>query len=445
MKKAKSLFLFAIIAAMFSSLLVGRSFKGNAPVELEAAETDLAPRGGYSGSIFYVNGNNTYFKAGEADLAVYFFNSESDNAWGDKVSYRCFSDVLRVMIAYKDGQAKQWSNLIITRYNPNMNPATDGWNGVIDQTNDIKFSSLLYYQNTFTITGKNDGKLQYGVYSSKYYGVPAEQHMYLDLSAFPNWEEGNAKFAIYFGCPNSTNESNWSQSYYGGYHAAFCWKVEGQDNPHLYECVVPFIGQPGSGTIWNLVIAVRINPEAVMPNWDQKWNQTQDLSYSSLNSNANMIRITDWNQGLLDTENIISKEDRLGFYGQYFLDTVSCSGTGLTDSTTLAQWQAVKDQYMNMSRTYQGDIWTTQSDEDGSLIAKAMARYDYIVLFKQYNHEDFINRAESPNKTVFPTELMGFVANSKTPNTMMYIILVVALLIPTITIPVIIILKKRFH
>ncbi len=34
-----------------------------------------------------------------------------------------------------------------------------------------------------------------------------------------------------------------------------------------------------------------------------------------------------------------------------------------------------------------------------TLLAQAIKRYDYIVLYKKSNHEDFINRKDSPKKT----------------------------------------------
>ena len=97
----------------------------------------------------------------------------------------------------------------------------------------------------------------------------------------------------------------------------------------------------------------------------------------------------------INPENAISKATRLNFYGQYFLDTVSCSGNGNSDATTSSQWDAVKAEYKNhLSFDFQGGVWTTLADKTGSTIAQAMYRYDYIVFYKHYEHEDFINRAD---------------------------------------------------
>lgn len=384
--------------------------------EASADSTTLYPRNGNSGNILYVNGSSTYFNSGQADLAVYYFNSASDYAWSDKVSYRVFNDILRVMIPYKDGVSKTWSKYIVCRYNPSMDPATDGFAGVYNQTNDIEVSSMLYAHNTVNITGYDGDKMTYAFSSNDYYGIKNENHMYLDLSGFTSWEEGDAKFAIYFACPSGANESRWSQAYsLEGYYASFCWKVNGQDNDHLYECIVPSI-YPSGTNLWNLVIAVRYNPVASQPGWDNVWNQTQNLSFNANNHNSNIIHINDWNNGQLDTTNKISEATRLEFYGRYFLNTVTCSGNGNSDATTSAMWNAVKDEYIyHLSRIYQGDVWTCTADSEGSLIAQAMARYDYIVLYKQYNHNDFINRQDSPNKTEYASMNTLLLNNNTNP------------------------------
>lgn len=401
MKKFIKYFLLSFAALGIFGVSV--SIESRAASITYADKTTPTPRTGSSGTLMFVNGNGN-FKKGEANLAIYCFNSESDNAWSDSVDYRVSGDTIRIMIPYKNGVAKTWSKYIVCRYNPSMNPTVNGWSGVYNQSDDIYFSSFINNQNTITVTGINNDKVTIAELKSyiDYYGILADNHMYLDLSGFTSWEDGYAKFAIYFANPGSTNESRWGESYYNEtYYTSFCWKVNGQDNDHLYECVIPNI-YSGGKCIWNTVIAARLDPAAETPNWEQKWNQTGDLIYSSSNDNANMIRITGWNDGYLDKDNSIAKDTRLNFYGQYFLNNVSCSGHGNSDSTTSTMWDAVKYEYEHqLSKTFQGDVWTTIADEEGSLIAQAMARYDYIVLYKHYDHSDFINRQESPNKTVY--------------------------------------------
>ena len=420
-------------------------FRNASSKSVAADESTNYPRNGESGNILYVNGSSTYFNTGEADLAVYYFNSESDNAWSDKVSYRCFGDILRVMIPYKDGVRKTWAKYIVCRYNPAMDPASNGWDGVYNKTEDISCSSMMYAQNTVNITGYSDGKMTYSFSSNNYYGVQSYNHMYLDLSGFTSWENGNAKFAIYFAYPNSNNESRWSLSNSsGGYYSSFCWKVNGQTNNHLYECIVP--AYSNNSCLWNLVIAVRFDPVQGEPGWYNAWNQTQNLSFNSGNHNANMIRINDWDNGQLDTVNIISRQTRVEFFGRYFLDTVSCSGNGNSDSTTSSMWEAVKNEYVyHLTTDEQGDVWTCAGDEEGSLVAQAMARYDYIIFFKEYNHEDFINRQDSSNKTEYSSIKSVILSNNSNFEYSWLVIMIIALGSITCVLGLVVIKKRKIR
>ena len=426
MKKIlKHIFLLSLLAGMIG---FGLAASNNKVEKAEADEVTIYSRNGESGNLIFINGGGTYFKDGEADVAIYCQGS-SMSAWSDRVSYRMYGDYLRVMIPYYNGNRVTWSKFTVCRYNPSMNPSESGFSGVYNQTNDINFSDLMYAQNVVNITGYVEGRMNYAFSTTQYYGVKAENHMYLDLSNFTSWEEENAKFGLYFAYPQSTNESRWSQQYStGGYYSSFCWKVNGQDNNHLYECVVPNIYGGDSRNIWNLVIAVRFSSSATEPNWDNKWNQTQDLKFNQSVSNANMIVINDWNSGYLDVDNSIAKDTRLEFYGKYFNDTVACSGHGNSDSTTSEMWNAVKYEYEHhLSRFFEGDVWTTTANPDGNMIEKAMARYDYIVLYKQYAHEDFMNRQESPNKTVY-SSIYNFAYNPTNNPTLIIIIIAISIL-----------------
>ena len=193
-----------------------------------------------------------------------------------------------------------------------------------------------------------------------------------------------------------------------------------------------------------MVIAVRFNPNTPYPAWVDNgvvWNKTQDLIFTSNNHNSNIIRINDWNSGeLLDQQYSISKETRIGFFGQYFLDTVTCSGTGNTDATTSTMWNNVKAAYNHLARGFQGTVWTTVANVEGTIIQQAMARYDYIVLYKQYNHEDFINRAD-PNSGADHSSNNQLVINNIDNNEKMTLIIILASIM-TLSVITLIVLKK---
>lgn len=72
-----------------------------------------------------------------------------------------------------------------------------------------------------------------------------------------NWTQANARFAAYFFTPGE------------------CWvDMTDPDSDGTYECEVP------EG--YSNVIFCRMNPETTENNWDNKWNQTSDLSLRDL-------------------------------------------------------------------------------------------------------------------------------------------------------------------
>ena len=102
--------------------------------------------------------------------------------------------------------------------------------------------------------------------------IPAGTVLYLVPSA--NWNESNARFAAYF---------------FGS--AGNAWvsmtKVAGESN--LYEVTAP------AGT-WTNVIFCRMNPSASANNWNNKWNQTSDLTYNGT-SNCYTVKEGTWDKG----------------------------------------------------------------------------------------------------------------------------------------------------
>lgn len=408
MKKITKLF---SILSLF--LLVGVAaplISSNKVSNVSAASDIPYPGNGRSGTLMFVNGKGEFFVRGVANLAIICKDSNGREAWSEQSDYRISGDDIRVVLPYYNGQGVTWSHFKICRYNPNMNPQTDGYSGCYNTSDWVGFSVMSPRgQNTMRVDGYDNDYLVISPFmdQNRSWGIAPDSHIYLDLSRFTGWENDEAKFAFYFACPEFNNSNAWGQSYYDGtYYTSFCWKVNGQDNPHLYECVVPSVN---NNKLWNLVIALRFSKDTVSPSFESAWNTTGNLTFVKDTSESNIIAVTDWNSGEIDAENIITKASRLDFYGQYFMDTVVCSGSGDKDSTTEEMWNKVRYEYEHqLSRTYQGDIWTTVADKSttASRIAQAMARYDYIVLYKtEYGHYDFINRKESPNKTVYEARL----------------------------------------
>ncbi len=101
--------------------------------------------------------------------------------------------------------------------------------------------------------------------------IPAGTVLYLVPSA--NWNQSNARFAAYF--------------FGSGEAWVSMTKVAGQSN--LYQVTVP------SGS-WTNVIFCRMNPSASANNWNNKWNQTSDLTYNGT-SNCYTVKEGTWDKG----------------------------------------------------------------------------------------------------------------------------------------------------
>ena len=101
--------------------------------------------------------------------------------------------------------------------------------------------------------------------------IPAGTKLYLTPNA--NWKQDNARFAAYF----FGNGDAWVSM----------TKVEGETD--LYEVVSP------SKEFTN-VIFCRMNPSASANNWNNKWNQTADLTYDG-SLNHYTVKEGTWDKG----------------------------------------------------------------------------------------------------------------------------------------------------
>ena len=102
--------------------------------------------------------------------------------------------------------------------------------------------------------------------------IPGGTKLYLVPSA--NWNQSNARFAAYF--------------FGDGEAWVSMTKVAGQSN--LYEVTSP------AGKNFTNVIFCRMNPSASANNWNNKWNQTSDLTYNGT-SNCYTVKEGTWDKG----------------------------------------------------------------------------------------------------------------------------------------------------
>ena len=61
-----------------------------------------------------------------------------------------------------------------------------------------------------------------------------------------------------------------------------------------------------------------------------------------------------------------------------------------------------------------------------SLLSQAITSYDYIVFYKQYAHEDFINRQDSATITQYSYNQTLYSPTKKDKNTLLIVVIVVS-------------------
>ena len=187
--------------------------------------------------------------------AAYFF--DNGEKWVDMVK---FTDNL-----YATEKQSGFPKVIFVRLNPN-NPE-NSWDNKYNQTGNMTIGSQQYCIIPFDVW---DGSAVWSDNttfdaSGKYYLVPND-----------NWKSDNAWFATYF-FNNSTNQNTWVKM------------TQFSTNPVYYEVVIP------SGT-WPNLIFCRMNKSASSTDWNNVWNQTNDLSKPSSN-NFYTVAAGAWSKG----------------------------------------------------------------------------------------------------------------------------------------------------
>ena len=434
-KIIKYLLLLPLIAGAFS---VSSRINERKPAEVSADSVRPYPYSGGESSIIFVSGG---MFSKDYPVAIYVWNDRG-SAWSNKCDYT-IDGAYPVVLPPTNGA--NWSKFIVTKYNKYYEPSSDSFNGVAKQSGDQSISMFMARSQNLIYVSENESGISVSetLGYKEFYGVRGDTHFYLDLKDNSNWREANAKYAIYFAHSNNFNKKeDWSLSNSSdGYYLSHMWKVTGQSNENLYECIVP----GGSSTLWNLAIAVRFDPVQAYPGWYNVWNQTDDINFNSSNHTANMIYINSSGNGEIYPEHAISKETRLNFFGQYLLDTISCSGNGNSDATTNEQWNAVKAEYKtHLSTSFQGGVWTAIADKTGNTLAQAIYRYDYILFYKHYEHEDFINRAD-PNSGYQPLSSNEYISAIYTPtdNKKLAMYIVIISLVSISSVGLLLVVKRK--
>ena len=189
-------------------------------------------KGTYSNNAKTNDYKQLYFKpsadwyTSNARFAVYAFKDGSGNKWynlDDKYS----GDVYKVWVS------TSYNEIILCRMNPKY--TTNSWNS--DSQSDH------VWNQTVDLTIPSDG--------NNVFTIESVNKIYLKPNS--NWKQSNARFAAYF----FGNGETWVS-------------MTDSDGDGIYECEIP------SG--YTKVIFCRMNPGASANNWNNKWNQTGDLT-----------------------------------------------------------------------------------------------------------------------------------------------------------------------
>lgn len=337
--------------------------------------------------------------------AVYFWGDGDVNGWSDKYveEYPLYDTTDSTHIV--DVPLGTWTNYKCVRVNPAKcpsKPSGDCWGA------DVNWGESGNY--TFGANNTLQPLIGGGYAYDTAWKFEAGQQVYLDLNG-QGWTSDDAHINVHI----------WGNTAGGAITDLEMHNVHGwdNDNNHLYEFTVP-----GSG-YWSNIIFYRSSASA-----GGKWyNQTADLSGDSSN---NVFKLTSYTGGSWNWN--MSNDDRAECYGTYFLEQITCSGSGSITSTS-TNWTNVSNEYDALSETIQGIVWTSEAAESGTDLEEAMYRYDYIVLYKKYSgYNDFINRKDSPEKAFSGRYIsFGILGNSENMNSLLIIVITSALAVSAVT------------
>ena len=126
-------------------------------------------------------------------------------------------------------------------------------------------------------------------------------------------------------------------------------------------------------------------------------------------------------------------------FATVFMNNVVCDATGGTTPTlsSLSAWSQLGDIYGKLNSSLQEELTNMDADEDGSIIQKAMAKYDYILgKYGTSSYTNFLNRSVVNSSNRLGTKVV-------TNNTL--VILIVMSVLGTMTFAGWFIRKKRHY
>ena len=190
-----------------------------------------------------------YWKKDHPRYAIYYWKN-TDNGWFDMTNVDCNGDI------YEGYVPAGYTNFKFVRLAPSTSNA---------------FGEQVWNE-TPNLTTTNNAEKMY-----------IHPHVYLKPDA--NWKSSNARFAAYF---FKKGEDSFGNTWMG---------MSDIDGDGVYSCEIP------TDKAYPNVIFVRMNGDSKENDWDNKWNQTGDLTTPSSNSDSkNQYTYTtqadkDWNSG----------------------------------------------------------------------------------------------------------------------------------------------------
>ena len=202
--------------------------------------------------LIYLVPNSNWAQA-NARFAVYNFKDNTTSKWVDLKSYNGVYACER--------SALEYSTVIFCRMNPANN--TNNWNNKWNQTGDMTLGTQSYCVIPHllwdgSMVWSDDTTLPF-IKDGKFYLVPND-----------DWKQSSARFAAHF-C-NGTSTARWISM------------TAVPVAPGYYE-----VTKPADENHKNIIF-VRMNPGNQTNNWNNKWNQTSDLVFTS----GNVYEITGW-------------------------------------------------------------------------------------------------------------------------------------------------------
>ena len=262
---------------------------------------------------------NDEWKADNARFAVHYWQEGKNPDWVDMTDMGCNGDYYQAEIP------AGYSNLMFVQ----MQPDTD---------NDWKNKG-----------NHQTGNLILPIDGNTLYDVDDKTLSYLHLKPNANWKQSNARFAAYFFGNGET------------------WVSMEQDRDDYYTCEIP------TNKKYPNVILCRMNPRTTANNWNNKWNQTEDLVIQNNGNNLYTVKDNTWDKGGGDWSRFLDNSQWTTYTEPTYDVTINITGKGAivingqtyegtTEETTTLTIEVVVNHALTVTAITPADRWDYEGD-----------------------------------------------------------------------------------